>query len=1205
LSAYRSGRAFAHLSSCLLLALCSTVLEAVPRVDLVSADLAPLIERAAKSPTRFAVDIPHSASTSTAGEWTVSGGSSTWTYSTQIPGAVSMSFHATEALLPDSATLTVTANGVRYVYTANDARGGELWSRIGRGDSLAFELKVATRDVARVRLEIASLQAGYRGFGAGMRNHPRYDKIRIQSLGATAELATCTENWACNTTSVNEGPGQATLALVIGNVGQCSGVLLNDVPGDGAPYVLTARHCQNGNSDGGSPLAAASVRVYWNAISACGAPMGSIYDPGIATQYGAQTVVDQQDAWLIRLNQPPVVDAYYAGWDATGATFVGGFTAHHAIGTSRQFIGWFGQAAWITKPVGSFEGVHYESTLWGTVNAVGNGGGGASGAGMFNELGRLVGTLVRGTDDTDHVGVCPVASPSAPSDSTVTSLSTALSGIFNSTQDPRSTTGAVTIQSVMDPGGTGTQVLDGRKAPITVTMGNYNQSVPTGFPVQLQWSSSLGAQTCTASGGQSGDGWTGSVATTGYKDVTSFIEGDILYKLTCTDGQRTGTASVTLHWTLSLPSVSVSPYPPSEYGVPFTLQWASTVQPCTATGGHAGDGWGGSVAPRGSVSLTETFVGAVTFGLTCGSGARVALGQFTTTFVAPSVGVLADAVTLRLDQPVNIAIDRQGGPCVKTGGAAGDGWAGSISSNYGRFLTVTVNESTPGTYTYGLTCGSGSYVATAQTTVTFVNAAPAASIQASPATGVINLDAITLSWDSNVRPCNVTFDAPQVTGYPLGLQGLPHAMFALQASVIGQYVYTVKCGTGADVVQASTTVSWTGTPQVTMDGATDAVRGSNFSVSYFSNILPCTTSGGIAGDEWAGQQFKDTGQYISIVEQSVGTPTFTVTCGSGGQTAMASRSVNIVAEAPRVALTPDKEVQLKGQPITLTWSSNASPCHLAGGRSGDGWVGNVASSGSMSVTEPASGSYYFSVTCGTGALAATASTVLVYSDFAPPMLTASQGQSPRGQNVTLSWASADGSACVATGGSPTDGWAGNRAASGSVDVKGSSSGYTFFYISCGPSPTVNARVVFFDPPTVKLIAGTSSAPVGEGVALTWGVTYADSCTAAGGNQTDGWVGNLSAFGGTKVIQETASGTYVYSISCVGFSNITASANVSVTMNPAPPPPTTPPAGSGSNGSSSGEAGGGGGAVGPIDIAFYLALGLFVWRQRRADHGARR
>ena len=76
----------------------------------------------------------------------------------------------------------------------------------------------------------------------------------IQALSnvlANAEAGTTlTLNGSFSGTSGLTKAGAGTLRMG-------SGVLLNDVPGDGVPYVLTARHCENGSANGGAPGAAA------------------------------------------------------------------------------------------------------------------------------------------------------------------------------------------------------------------------------------------------------------------------------------------------------------------------------------------------------------------------------------------------------------------------------------------------------------------------------------------------------------------------------------------------------------------------------------------------------------------------------------------------------------------------------------------------------------------------------------------------------------------------------------------------------------------------------------------------------------------------------------------------------------------------------------------------------------------------------------
>src|SRR5262249_45133385 len=156
-------------------------------------------------------------------------------------------------------------------------------------------------------------------------------------------------------------------------------------------------------------------------------------------------------------------------------------------------------------------------------------------------------------------------------------LSTPFAGIFSSTADPVSTTGAVTIQSVLDPAHSGAQTIDGQKSPITIAFTSPSGGNDTGRLGSLGWIASGAARSCTATGGESGDGWAGPVQTSGSKSVVAFDGGDVTYTLTCTDGQRTGTANTTLHWSLSLPTVSLYNYGGAEYGAPFTLEWTATV----------------------------------------------------------------------------------------------------------------------------------------------------------------------------------------------------------------------------------------------------------------------------------------------------------------------------------------------------------------------------------------------------------------------------------------------------------------------------------------------------------------------------------------------------------------------------------------------------------------------------------------------------
>jgi hypothetical protein len=82
-------------------------------------------------------------------------------------------------------------------------------------------------------------------------------------------------------------------------------------------------------------------------------------------------------------------------------------------------------------------------------------------------------------------------------------------------------------------------------------------------------------------------------------------------------------------------------------------------------------------------------------------------------------------------------------------------------------------------------------------------------------------------------------------------------------------------------------------------------------------------------------------------------------------------AVNLTASASSVA---------KGQSVSLTWSSkNAAACTASGGEPGDGWTGTLAPSGTVSITETASGTVSYSITCSGAPPAATAMTTVVVS----------------------------------------------------------------------------------------------------------------------------------------------------------------------------------------------------------------------------------
>ena len=1128
----------------------------------VPVDLATEIDKVAHIPERFAVEVPHRFDVRTRGQWQTVNGARVWHYVLNVPGAVSLSFHGQPLVLPKSAVLRVVGVSEQYQYTARDIHHGELWSRIARGDTLSFTLTVDPAEAAGVRFELTGIQAGFRTLGAHGPNHPHYDALRRMALRSAATTTSCVENFECHLTSANEGPGQSSVTLVIANVGLCSGVLLNDVPGDGVPYVLTARHCENGNANGGNPGAAASVVTYFDATTPCGQTLGTIYSANTAVESGATTVVEQQDAWLIRLDGAlPVADAFYSGWDATGGAFIGGYTAHYAEGDARQFTGWYGQAYYQQVP-GSQLGVGFTSTFWELVNQIGSIAPGASGSGVFDDNDRLVGTVVRGVPQSSQSGspgVCPVVPPPAPSPKTFTALATALSGIFDSTADPLSTTGAVTLRSVLDPKGSGALVLDGQWQPMAFSASSSTSS--TGSPVTLTWSAP-GATSCTASGGQSGDGWSGPLATSGSLAITEFSAGATVYKISCpTTSGHAAASQVTITWSLATPAATLTASAPSTFvGAQVQLSWSSTVSPCTASGGGSGDGWVGTLSASGTQTVTESTAGTFTYVVTCGSGARTASAQAQFTFVAPSATLSDHGVTLiNIGQPITLTGTGNGLSCSATGGGAGDGWQGIDFLALGGVYTLT--EQVPGTYTYILTCsGYGTSVAVARVTVTFSNGPPHVSITATPSAPIVNSTFLHVSWVASVAPCTLA-----VTGYQ------NHTLYNYSyvgsyddaELVVGPYTYKVTCGTGAATASASTTVNWVGTAQVLLlPYVSTAIAGEATPISWISNAVPCTVSGGTPGDGWSGTSQAASGS-LKVTESQPGTYTYSISCGSGAESAQAQASVTFNKGPVFLTLTQSSTTgALGGTPVTLTWNSNTSPCAQSGGSGTDAWRQSGASSGSVGIMPADPGTYTYYINCGFGgpAYVAAAQASITFTGPSRPTFTTSTTYANAGQPFTLSWQSSDGSTCTALLGSPGDGWSGALPSSGSQQIIETVPGPYAYQLKCGvagiaelgvevdPAPPVQP----LPPPTsVQLSAASATVFLDQNVSLTWSTTGATSCTASGGSGSDGWYGPLP-MSGSRAISETTPGSYTYSIDCAG----TGTANAQTTVQVDPPPTVT-------------------------------------------------
>jgi hypothetical protein len=478
--------------------------------------------------------------------------------------------------------------------------------------------------------------------------------------------------------------------------------------------------------------------------------------------------------------------------------------------------------------------------------------------------------------------------------------------------------------------------------------------------------------------------------------VTETVAGTYTLTVTCSGGGQSASKSTMLTFVSAAPAVSFTANPSNlelytDTGAnnsATTLTWSSNVRPCTVA--FAGPGnWQGPVLlglatgyPAGSAQDSEQIAGAYTYTITCGSGANQAQASVPVTYFTTQPAVTLAAVP-QWPQGFATAINWSSNvfPCAATGGESGDGWAGAKAGPLGHSL---LTESQLGAVTFGITCGSGSQIVQAQAS----SQVQAVTTSISPSAASIPVgDTVTFTWNSNFTPC--TLDSPGTQG-PQPIYD-PGTQFADLELVPGTYTYTIDCAGES----ASTQVTVTGAdPQVTLS-ASPTVSPINglvtLSVSFLPNALesvPCTTSGGIPGDGWAGASSVYNGVSKSVTSPVAQTVSYSISCTYRQYQAHAQTQVTYdplsaaqpSAPAPSVTLTAGATTETVGTGVKLTWSSiSAASCEASGGASGDVWSGNLSLSGSMTIKETAAGTFSYGIACSGVPPAATAKATVSFS----------------------------------------------------------------------------------------------------------------------------------------------------------------------------------------------------------------------------------
>lgn len=355
-----------------------------PRHALPASQVQEAVEASKDEPLRYAVAQAINLHTPD-GDWdNPAADIARWRLGIESEGAESLALRLEDLRLPAGSELRwigEDSGDVQGPFGAADA--GTLWLPVVRGSRALLELRLPAALKDQFGLRIAEAQHGYEGF-----------RQATTAKGQFGRSSSCNVDVACPAANGWRTQVRSVVLLTINNSAVCSGTLVNSTGNTGSsqtPYILTANHC------GFDQVTPSSIRAYFNVDrGGCGSGAdGSISQNVTVAEVVARSTTS--DFALLRLNGSVAgFNVYFAGWDANGATPASGVAIHHPAGDDKK-ISFYGNDT--TKvdnvQIGS-DSRKFTVDAWKVFWNLGTTQPGSSGSALWNQEGRVIGTLSGG-----------------------------------------------------------------------------------------------------------------------------------------------------------------------------------------------------------------------------------------------------------------------------------------------------------------------------------------------------------------------------------------------------------------------------------------------------------------------------------------------------------------------------------------------------------------------------------------------------------------------------------------------------------------------------------------------------------------------------------------------------------------------------------------------------------------------------------------
>lgn len=374
-------------------------------------DLAMLVsednDRVSKSePLRIGVTLPIDFNLDNAGTWTdiPDMDASLWRLTVRCKNAKAIGFGYSMFFLPEGATLFLynkEKSRVLGAYSAENNTEDYFFSNEKiQGDEITLELFVPNDKKSAVILHLTDLNYFY----------------RVGEISNEKSSGTCEVNVICSPEGNNwqdEKKGVCLIDIKNGsNWFNCTGSLVNNTSQNCTPYVLLADHCHYYGSSYSTTADYNSwvFNFHYESSTCTGTTASGTFTKTGCTlkahdTYGSNN--SGSDFCLVQINSAITQDVYYNGWDRNNTASASGVCIHHPSADIMK-ISTYTTA--LTSYNAGGTGTHWLAYWAATTNGHGVTEQGSSGSPIFNNTGKIVGTLTGGqsfctaTNQPDYFG---------------------------------------------------------------------------------------------------------------------------------------------------------------------------------------------------------------------------------------------------------------------------------------------------------------------------------------------------------------------------------------------------------------------------------------------------------------------------------------------------------------------------------------------------------------------------------------------------------------------------------------------------------------------------------------------------------------------------------------------------------------------------------------------------------------------------------